>query len=34
MITNRTYSNWQFIKSLEYFSESLIDLYNVKYYNI
>lgn len=34
MVTNRTYSNWQFIKPFKYSSQSLIDLYNVKYYNI
>lgn len=34
LLTNRTYSSWQFINSLKYSSEKITDLYNVKYYNI
>lgn len=34
LLTNRTYSSWQFINSLKYSSEKITDLYNIKYYNI
>lgn len=34
MITNRTYSSWQFMKPIKYSSELLNNLYTIKYYNI
>lgn len=34
MITNRTYSSWQFIKPLKYSSEKIGDLYIIKYHHI
>lgn len=34
VLTDRTYSSWQFINSFKYSSEKITDLYNIKYYNI
>lgn len=34
MVTNRTYSSWQFLNSIKYSSEILNEIYTIKYYNI
>lgn len=34
MITNRTYTVWQFLKPQKYSSELISELYNIKYYNM
>lgn len=34
MITNRTYTSWQFMNQLKYSSENINDLYNINYINI
>lgn len=34
LITNRTYSSWQFVKPLKYSSEKIGDLYIIKYHHI
>lgn len=31
MVTNETFSNWQFFTSIKYSSEVITDIYNIKY---
>lgn len=34
MVTNRTYTSWQFLKPQKYSSELISELYDIKYYNM